>query len=394
MIRIAFKMLVGDVGKFSGLLAGIAFASFLAAFAGCYFTGFMTRSFALVAEHRGANVWVMDPRTVSSEQFANLPASARNRVRSVAGVATAEQLAVGNADARLPDGRLQPFQIVGVDDATLGGAPIISGRTSAELLRRPDAAIVDAGGSEGKLDTFERPNSAATPVKQSAPRTLQADDEIFVNDHRIELAGVSKSLPRFPPRPLLYMTYSNAVRILPRERLRTSFVIATAAPGVVPAQLASRITAQTGLRARSTADFKSDTVRWFLATSEDVGDIATMLSIAATVGFGLTTVMLYIFTSENLRQYAVLKALGATPGTMRVMLLAQAGICGILGTGIGLGLCTVAGILAIRAGLPFRMLWFTPLSVILLNIAACALAAAISLRPVQRLDPSIIFAGN
>lgn len=394
MIRIAFKMLIGDVGKFSSLLAGIAFASFLSAFAGCYFTGFLTRSFALVAEHPDADVWVMDPRTVSSEQFANLPASARDRVRSVAGVVTAEQLAVGTADARLPDGRHQPFQIIGVDDATLGGAPAISGPASAELLRRPDAAIVDAGGSEGKLETFDRSEVPGVSTRRTGPRMLQTDDEIFVNDHQIVLAGVSKSLPRFPPRPLLYMTYSNAVRILPRERLRTSFVLAMTERGINAESLAARITAQTGLRARSAADFKSDTVRWFLATSEDVGDITTMLTIAATVGFGLTTVMLYIFTSEHLRQYALLKALGASPRTMRIMVFTQVGICGLLGTGIGLGLCTVAGIFATCSGLPFRMLWFTPVGVIVLNVLACALAGAISLRPVQRLDPSIIFAST
>jgi len=48
LIRVALRMLVADAGKFGGLLAGIAFASFLSCFAAAYFAGFMTRSFALV----------------------------------------------------------------------------------------------------------------------------------------------------------------------------------------------------------------------------------------------------------------------------------------------------------------------------------------------------------
>ena len=72
---------------------------------------------------------------------------------------------------------------------------------------------------------------------------------------------------------------------------------------------------RTGLRARSAADFKSDTVRWFLVNSEDVGDIAAMLTLAMTVGFGVTGVMLYMFTYEHQKQYAVLKAMGAQSRT-------------------------------------------------------------------------------
>ena len=54
-------------------------------------------------------------------------------------------------------------------------------------------------------------------------------------------------------------------------------------------------------------------MRWYLVNSEDVGDIAAMLTLAICVGFGVTGVMLYMFTAENLKQYAVLKAMGAAP---------------------------------------------------------------------------------
>ena len=44
-----------------------------------------------------------------------------------------------------------------------------------------------------------------------------------------------------------------------------------------------------------------------------------------------------------------------------IMIVAQAGLCAILGTGLGLGLCAVVGQLAsAEAGYPFRMMWFTP----------------------------------
>ncbi|HLY91121.1 MAG TPA: hypothetical protein VKQ27_19210, partial [Acetobacteraceae bacterium] len=97
MIGVALKMLAGDRGKFLAIVIGIAFSSFLTAYAACYFAGFMSRSYALVAEHAGVDIWVMDAKTVSAEQFANMPESALYRVRSVAGVAAAERMAIGQA---------------------------------------------------------------------------------------------------------------------------------------------------------------------------------------------------------------------------------------------------------------------------------------------------------
>ena len=52
-----------------------------------------------------------------------MPDSALDSVRSVDGVLSAVPLALGTADARFPNGRFQPFQIIGVDDATLSSVP-------------------------------------------------------------------------------------------------------------------------------------------------------------------------------------------------------------------------------------------------------------------------------
>lgn len=390
MIRLAVRMLTASTGKFLALVVGIAFASFLSCFAVCYFAGFMTRSFALVAEQPG-DVWVMDRATASPDQFANMTASARDRVRSVAGVADAAILALGHADARMPDGRLQPFDVVGLDDATLAGTPPVDGMPADHLLHEPDGAIVDAGGSEGKLDTGERAGPDA-PVGGAATRELRAGDELSIADHRVVIAGASHGLPRFPPRPLLYMSWSNAARVLPPERLRTSFVVVRAASGVAPSDLARSIASRTGYAAFTRDDFEGVTVRWLLATSEDVGDIATMLTIAVAIGFGFTTVMLYIFTAEHLRQYAVLTALGARPAILWRMVAAQVGVAGLVGTGIGLGACALAGTGADLFDLPYRMMAWAPLGCLALNAVACAGAAIVSMRPVLRLEPARVFA--
>jgi putative ABC transport system permease protein len=398
MLRVAIKMLLGDRAKYIGLLFGITFTSFLVTFAGSYFCGFMTRGFALIAENPTADVWVMDPAVESTEMTINLPDSALARVLSVDGVLSAVPLALATADARFPNGRFQPFQLVGVDDATLSGLPPLQDAVLPTVLHTPDGVAVDPGGTDGKLET---PNLKADQWPYGQPhlnvptRELAVGDELLVNDHRVMVRGRSKALPRYPPRPLMYTTLSNAARILPSERHLLTFVLAKAAPGVSPRDLAARVQAQTGMKARSSDDFKADTVYWFLVNSEDVGDMASMISIAMFVGFGVTGVMLYMFTSDALKQYAVLKAMGANSRLLLSMIFAQAGLCAILGTGLGLGLCAIVGQIAIlEFDYPFRMMWFTPVVGGLMVILVSLVAAAISARPVLKLEPGVVFAGR
>jgi putative ABC transport system permease protein len=419
MLNVAMKMLKGDRAKYVGLLFGITFTSFLVTFAGSYFCGFMTRGFALISENPAADVWVMDPAVESTELTANLPDSALSRVRSVDGVTSAVPLALATADARFPNGRFQLFQLIGVDDATLFGLPPLQDGVSSTVLRTPDAVVVDPGGTEGKLQTpalaaDQWPNGKphlGTSKNEQAPtvfyrlipdsfkprlgvptRELAAGDELLVNDHRVMVRGRSNALPRYPPRPLMYTTLSGLSRMLPPERHLLTFVLAKAAHGVSPRELASRIQAQTGLRARASDDFISDTVYWFLVNSEDVGDMASMISIATFVGFGVTGVMLYMFTRETLKQYAVLKAMGANSRMLLSMIFAQTGFCALLGTGLGLGLCAIVGQIAIwEFDYPFRMMWFTPVAGGLSVVLVSLVAAAISARPVLKLEPGVVF---
>jgi putative ABC transport system permease protein len=398
MLRVAVKMLLGDRAKYMGLLFGIAFTSFLVTFAVSYLCGFLTRGFALVTENPSADVWVMDPAVESTELTINLPDSALSRVRSVDGVLSAVPLAVATVDARFPNGRFQSFQVIGVDDATLFGLPPLQNGVSPTVLRTPDAVVVDSGGTEGKLQT---PALKADQWPSGRPRLdvptrdLAAGDQLLVNDHHVIVRGRAKALPRYPPQPLMYTTISNASRMLPPERHLLTFVLAKAAPGVPPRELAARIEAQTGLKARSSDDFEADTVNWLLINSEDVGDMASMVSIAMLVGLGVTGVMLYMFTTDSLKQYAVLKAMGANSRLLVAMIFVQSGVCALLGTGLGLGLCAIIGQVAIVVfDYPFRMMWFTPVFGSLMVILVSIVAALISARPVLKLEPGVVFAGR
>lgn len=396
MYRIALKMLGGDRVKYAALILGVAFTASLVTFAASYFCGFMTRGFALVSD-TGADIWVMARTVESVEQTTNLPDWALERVRSVPGVSNATPLLLGSAEVRFPNGRFQPFQIIGVDSTTLTGSPVLPGLDIA-ALRKPNAAIADEGGTEGKLRTPVGQANAwprdGLPHLDVPTRMLAMGDFLEVNDHQVQIIGVSANHPRFPARPLLYMTIANARQILLPERRQLTFILVNTTRGANARELATRIERATGLKARTAKDLETDTVHWYLANSEDVGDVMSMLTMAIAVGFGVTGVMLYMFTSEHLRQYAVLGALGGTPRLLMTMVFFQSGTCGLLGTGIGVGLCGAAGLLLRGSDYPFRMMWFTPLAGGTLVVLIGIVAAALSVRPILKLEPAVVFAGR
>ena len=60
ILKIAYKLLVNDKGKFAALLVGITFAVFLMVMMTSMFAGILHRSSSTI-HNVGAKLWVMDP---------------------------------------------------------------------------------------------------------------------------------------------------------------------------------------------------------------------------------------------------------------------------------------------------------------------------------------------
>lgn len=155
----------------------------------------------------------MDSAVIIPAQTVNMPSAVLNRIRGVDGVSYATPMTLGSSTVRFANGRIQTFQIIGVDDTTLAGTPPLQDNLSPSVLHRPDAAVAAAGGTEGKLETPTQSTDlwpTDGPHLDVPTRQLAGGDEVVVNGHRVKIEGIASALPRFPPRPLLYMTFANA----------------------------------------------------------------------------------------------------------------------------------------------------------------------------------------
>lgn len=393
MIYLAIKMLVGDRTKYFGVIVGVLFTTFLMAHLLSMFSGLIVRTYALIVDIPEADVWVMDPAVEYVDEIASLPSTAVDRTRSVEGVDWAVPIFTGTLRVRMLSGQFRAVEVIGIDDATLIGAPRDMIEGSPEDLRRADAVIADRTSADAMLRQPLTAASRGVPDGNVPTRPLAVGDELTINDHRVVVEGFARITPRFLLRPTMYMTYSHATSISPPERNLLSFVIVHAKAGAAPAELARRIEAETGFRARTAAEFRSDTA-WYVSINGGVViRIGLMVGIATMVGIVMTALLLYLFTVENLRYYATLKALGAVNGKIVTMVAAQALACGVTGFSLGIGASAMLGLMMNRVNQPYLLIWPTIIATGLVVLFVCLCAGTLSSLKVIRLEPGIVFRG-
>jgi putative ABC transport system permease protein len=386
MNHIALKMLMGDRGKYLGIVMGLTFASLIMTQQPAIFLGLMNRSFSFVTDVGLPDIWVMDAKVQFVDDIKPLQDTELYRVRGISGVEWAVPMYKGLLKARLADGTYQTCVVVGLDDATLIGGPPTMLQGKMEDLRRSDGVIVDIDGAKDKL---AKPSH--TPGGKPVP--IQIGDNLELNDRRAVVVGISKVTRTFQAQPVVYTTYSRAKSYAPRERKLLSFVLVKAKKGQNLAELTRRIRESTGLAAYTRAEFMELTYKYFLKNTGIPINFGISVTLGFIVGAAIAGQTFYNFTLGNLRQFGVLKAMGASNWVLLRMILLQAVLVGTIGYGLGVGLTALFGysmrntILAFR--FPWQLLIFSGAGVSLI----CVFAAVISIMKVIRLEPAVVFKG-
>ena len=379
MSWIAFKMLTGDRNKFLGIVFGVMFASLLISHQISIFVGILGRTTSQITDVLEPDIFVMDPKVRYVEEVPALLETDLQKVRGVEGVAWGVRMFKGLLRARLDDGNFRQVIVLGIDDATMVGAPreMVMGKLSD--LRRPDAIVIDDAGY-----TYMWPN-----------QPLELGKVIEMNDRRAVLVGICKASAPFVSAPIMYTRYTQAMRFVPPERNQMSFVLAKS-DGSLPLQgLCDRIAERTGLQALTHDQFAKKTVDFYLAYTGIPINFGITVLLGFIVGVAIAGQTFYLFTVENLKQFGALKAMGVSNGRLIGMILLQAAIVGVLGYCIGIGLTALffestknqvhlAGFF-----LPWQVMALTAAAVLVIVL----LASLLSIRKVLVLEPAVVFRG-
>jgi putative ABC transport system permease protein len=377
MYWIALKMLTGDRSKYWAIIFGITFACVLIAEQAAMFCGIMLRTTSQIRDTHDADIWVMNPNLRYVDDLKPIADTAFLRVRGVAGVGWAVRLYKGAAQAQLENGDYQTVMLIGVDDATLVGAPrkLIMGNIGD--LQNADAVLIDEAGYR-----YMWPDEP-----------LRLGKTIEMNDRRAVIVGIFKASYTFASLPIVYTRFSRATLFVPPFRRSLSFVLAKCARGESPAAVAERISQQTGLKALTQEQFAWLTMSYYLRRTGIPVNFGSTVLLGLIVGCAIAGQTFYLFTVENLRQFGALKAMGMSDRKIIRMILMQAAVVGTVGYCLGLGLATALGRLLLLMRpimsfyLPWQVLALTGGAVLVMVF----LSSLISIRRVLVLEPAAVF---
>lgn len=387
MSFVALLMLVGDRLKYLGLVAGLAFATLLITQQASILVGMADQTGAFVRDTRaggGADLWVMDPQVEFSEDAKPLQDTALYRVRGVEGVEWAVPLYKNWLKGQLPDGRKLTVIVVGLDDATLVGAPTGMAEGTAEDLRQDKAVFIDARDAATKL-RLERGAFAASP------RPLAVGDRLSINDRELRVAGTMRLSKSFFWDPVVYTTYSRALSFAPPERRLMNFVLARVKSGEDASRVAAAIELATGLTALTAPQFERRTSMYILEKTGILINFGLAVGLGFVIGLLIAAQTLYAFTLDNLRHFGALKAMGAGNWTIVRMMAVQVAVVAALGYGVGLGAAALMGRAIVATDLAFLMTWHIPVVGGVALAAICLVAGVASVIKVLRLEPAVVF---
>lgn len=171
-----------------------------------------------------------------------------------------------------------------------------------------------------------------------------------------------------------------------------SFVTAKAKPGLNLHDLCVRIEHATALKAYTRYEFKMVTFLYDLQYTGMPINFVTPVALGFLVGVAISGQTFYIFTLDNLRYFGTLKAMGAKDGMLLRMIRLQAPVVGAIGYGLGVGAASAWGLLINGRTQPaFRLPWQLLLISAVAVIVICLSSAALSIRKVSKLEPTVVF---
>jgi putative ABC transport system permease protein len=375
---VALRMLIGNRAKFLGMVLGVTFAALLIAQQASIFCGLMLLTTSQIRDIQGADIWIMDPNVQFIDDIKPMAEVELYRARGVKGVEWAVRLYKGLSRGRLADGTFQQIILIGLDDASMVGAPVEMILGTVSDLRRPDAIIMDEAG-----------------FQQLWPGEPLKIGKIFeMNDRRAQIVGICKARHTFQTFPIVYTRYSQATRFAPYERKMMSFILANPQPGVSAHEACRRITAQTGLLALTRDDFAWKTINYYMIKTGIPINFGITVLLGFIVGTAIAGQTFYLFTIENIKQFGALKAMGAGNLKLLGMIMLQATVVGWIGYSLGVGLAALFGHVTRHSPqlaffMPWQVLAGTGVAVVLISV----LASLLSIRRVVFLEPAVVFQG-
>jgi putative ABC transport system permease protein len=375
VVSLARRNLLHDRLRFAITIAGVAFAVTLVFVQVGLFLGLLENA-SVTIEHTGADLWVTSRNTPNVDFAHTFPETLVQRVRSVPGVARADNLLVWFMQISLPTGTQEGTLVYALEDFAAWDLPWSVKEGRLEDLPRGDYLFLDDSATR-RFGPF-----AAGEYRE-------------VNERRLKIIGRTVAARSFTTTPISFVDYGLAQELGSQTlRGKTTYVLVKLAPGAdleaVRAEIRRRLPyndvftkAEWAKRSRS---------YWVANTGIGLNMYLTVF-LGVLVGVVVVALTLYTSTMEHLKEFGTVKAIGGSNRDIYRILAEQSVIAAVLGFAAGALFALAAAPGMAKAGLQLIITPGFGAAVLVGTVLLCLAASLVSFRKVAALDPALVFRG-
>jgi putative ABC transport system permease protein len=373
VVDLALKSMLHDRLRFAITVSGVAFAVTLVFVQVGLFLGLLDNA-SVTIEHIDADLWVTSRNTPNIDFSHTFPETRVDRVRSIPGVARADNLIVWFMTVNLPTGAQEGTQVYALEDFSRWNLPWHVTEGNVEDLRRGDYLMVD----------------------QSAVKRFGAfhvGDYREVLGRRLEIIGRTREAQSFTTTPITFMDYRLAQELSP-DLLRglTTYVLVKLAPGADTAAVRAEIARRLPFNdVYSKAEWATRSRGYWVASTGIGLNMYITVFLGCLVGVVVVAQTLYTSAMEHIKEFGTVKAIGGNNADIYMILGKQAAIAAVVGFVFGWGQSSLLGPVMANIGLKLIIPHIMLAWVFGGTIVFCLAAALVAFRKVALIDPALVF---
>lgn len=373
MVDLALRMLLHDRMRFFITVAGVAFAVQLILSQVGLFLGLIHNS-SVIVRHIPAELWVTSKNTPNVDFAQAFPETYVNRVRSIPGVARADNLIVTFVNATLPTGATESTVTYALEDFAAWKLPWKMESGEAEALRRGNYLVTDA--------------SAVRRIGE-----FKVGDYREIQGLRMRYVGRSEGAVSFTTTPVSFMDYRLAQQ-LNRDLLagNTTYILVKTESGTDLNALKAEIQKRLPYNDVYTRDEWAERSDSYWIQNTGIGlNAFTAVFLGVLVGVVVVAQTLYTSTMDHLKEFGTVKAIGGSNADIYWLLGRQATVAAVLGFAFGslmvFGLKPLVSAIGLQLILPAKVWAMVGVG----TLVMCLLSAGLSFRKVAGIDPGLVF---
>ncbi len=375
MVDLAWKMAWHDKVRFLITVSGVGFAVALVLVQVGLFLGVLGNA-SVTIEQAAADLWITARNAPNVDLASTFPETYVQRVRSVPGVARADNLIVWVMRVTQPSGATEDAVAYALEDFGRWGLPWSTLEGDPADLKRGKFVMIDESAR-----------------KRFGDVTVGDYREFY--GQRLKVIGLTSGALSFTTMPIAFIDYRLAQSMMRQElRGRATYILVKLEPGTDVDRVRLELRRRLPHNDVWTRDEWAARSRAYWTDTTGLGlNMVTTVVLGAVVGVIVVAQTLYTSTVEHLSEFAIVKAMGGTNADVLGVVAKQAALAALIGYALGAALTCAARPVVTAFDLKLDVSPAFAALVFLGTVGLCLAASTVSFRRVATLDPAVVFRG-